>query len=232
MTDANRESFEEFRKSFSYGTRNNLDFKFLTSMSDADAADVFERILAGLSTAYDTGDIDPLIRAAVESQIAGYAPKPGTAPAHVYDDAPFSPTPKPANGSVIGLVTSSGHFVDGNDPEPFGIPEMSQAEAVDRIDQFLVEAPVLSAIPSHVPRDKLRVRHGGYNIASTLLDPNVCFPIDRLTDAVSDGRIAGVTDTVFSFPGATAQGRLRRELPAWLDRFSEEQADAFLLVPV
>jgi hypothetical protein len=232
MTGANHESFEDFRKSFSYGSRSNLDFKFLKSMSDDDAADVFERILAALSTAYDTGDVDPLVRVATESQIAGYAPKPGATPPHVYDDAPFSPTPKPAKGSAIGLITSSGHFVAGDDPEPFGIPDMSQAEATNRIDQFLAETPVLSSIPSHTSRDRLRVRHGGYNIASALVDPNVCFPIDRLREAAFDGRIAGVTDTFFSFPGATAQGRLRRELPAWLDRFSEEQADAILLVPV
>lgn len=232
MTEVNHESFEDFRKSFSYGSRSNLDFKFLKSMSDDDAADVFERILAALSTAYDTGDLDPLIRVATESQVAGYAPNPGATPPHVYDDAPFSPTPKPANGSVIGLVTSSGHFVAGDDPEPFGILDMSQVEAMNRIGEFLAETPVLSAIPSQATHGELRVRHGGYNIASALVDPNVCFPIDRLNEAASDGRIAGVTDTFFSFPGATAQGRLRRELPSWLDRFSEEEADAILLVPV
>ena len=109
---------------------------------------------------------------------------------------------------------------------------MTQDEAVDRISEFLRETPVLSEIPSDVERDDLVVRHGGYDITSTARDPNVSFPVDRLREAVTEGRIADITSTFFSFPGATSQGRLRRELPTWLDRFEREHADAVLLVPV
>jgi hypothetical protein len=231
--DSDGESFEDFRRSFSYGSRNDLNFKFFKNLDDDAAADLLQELLALVGESYDTGDLGPLINAAYQAQVSGYAPMPD-APAspHSYNTGPFTPTAMPAAGSTVGLITSSGHFVDGDDPEPFGVQEMTQQEAVDRIGEFLKETPELSAIPSDTPRNQLRVRHGGYDITSAMRDPNVAFPIDRLTESVTAGRIGGVTSTFFSFPGATAQGRLKRELPTWLDRIGEEDADIILLVPV
>ena len=227
------ESFEDFRRSFSYGSRSDLNFKFFKTLDNDSAADLLQELLALLGDAYDTGDVQPLIDAAFEAQIAGYAPKPDAPESpHTYDSGPFTPTPMPAAGSTVGLVTSSGHFVEGDDPEPFGVESMTQQEAMDRISEFLRETPELSEIPSQTPRDQLIVRHGGYDITSVERDPNVAFPIDRLAEAAETGRIGGITSTYFSFPGATAQGRLKRELPDWLDRIGEEDADIILLVPV
>ena len=227
------ETFEEFRRSFSYGSRNDLNFKFFKTLDDEATASFLQALLDLLGDAYDTGDIQPLIAAAYEAQIAGYTPNPDAAPsAHTYDTGPFSPTAMPVAGSTVGLITSSGHFVDDDDPEPFGQKDMTQDEAMARISDFLRETPVLSEIPSDTPDERLAVRHGGYDIAGALRDPNVAFPIDRLEEAKASGRIGGTTSTYFSFPGATAQGRLRRELPIWLDRFAEEEADVVLLVPV
>ena len=226
-------SFETFRRSFSYGDRSDLNFKFFKSMTDEDVAGFIQRVLDLIGDAYDTGDIEPIVQAAYEAQVAGYTPDPEAPPSpHSYDFAPFAPMPTPAAGATIGLITSSGHFVDGDDPEPFGVSDMTQAEAERRIDEFLRETPVLSEIPATAIADDLRVRHGGYDITSASKDRNVAFPADRLLEASERGTIGGVTSTFFSFPGATAQGRLKRELPAWLDRFAVEQADAFLLVPV
>jgi hypothetical protein len=227
------ESFEDFVRSFSYGTRNDLNFKFMKSLPDDEAAALLQALLAHIGDAYDTGDIQPLIDAAYEAQIAGYTPRPDAAPSrHTYDTGPFTPTAMPVAGSTIGLMTSSGHFVGDDDPNPFGVENMTQDEAMRRIDEFLKETPVLSEIPSDAPRDDLRVRHGGFDITSASRDPNAAFPIDRLAEAKETGRIGDLTSTYFSFPGATAQGRLRRELPSWLDRIARERADAFLLVPV
>ena len=229
----NSESFEAFRRSFSYGTRNDLNFKFFKSLDDDAVAEFLATLLERLGDAYDTGDVQPLIDAAYEAQIAGYTPAPDAAPSpHTYPTGPFTPTAMPVAGSTVGLITSSGHFVEGDDPEPFGVRGMTQDEAVDRIGEFLKEKPELSQIPSNTPGDQLVVRHGGYDVTSAERDPNVAFPIDRLSEAQAAGRIGAVTQTYFSFPGATAQGRLKRELPGWLDRFAEEQADVFLLVPV
>ena len=227
------ESFEAFRRSFSYGSRSNLDFKFLKSLSDDEAAAFIELVLDQISDAYDTGDIEPILDAAYRAQIAGYTPAPDAPESpHSYDTAPFAPMSMPAGASTIGLITSSGHFVIGDDPEPFGVVGMTQAEAESRIGEFLRETPVLSEIPADTSAEDLSVRHGGYDVASTMRDRNVTLPMDRLSEGVAAGVIGDVTGTFFSFPGATSQGRLRRELPAWLDRFEREHADAYLLVPV
>jgi hypothetical protein len=47
-----------------------------------------------------------------------------------------------------------------------------------------------------------------------------------------DGAIGAVASTHFSFPGATSQGRLKRELDGWVERISRENIDYMLLVPV
>lgn len=227
------ETLEEFRQSFYYGSRNDLNFKFFNNVDDNATADLVQNLLALVGDAYDTGNIQPLIDAAYAAQIAGYSPAPNAAPSpHTYDTGPFAPTAMPVAGSTVGLITSSGHFVEGDDPEPFGVKDMTQDEAMDRINEFLRETPELSMIPSDTASDRLRVRHGGYDITSVMRDPNVAFPIDRLAEAEASGRIGGVTSTFFSFPGATAQGRLKRELSGWLDRIAEEEADVILLVPV
>jgi D-proline reductase (dithiol) PrdB len=109
---------------------------------------------------------------------------------------------------------------------------MTQADAVDRISESLRETPILSEIPRTSDADSITVRHGGYDITSAEIDPNVSFPIDRLSELEQDGAIGELTSTYFSFPGATSQGRLKRELGGWIDRIKEENLDYMLLVPV
>ncbi len=227
------DSFESFRTSFSYGTRNDLNFKFFKTMSDEDTALFLQTLLDRLGDAYDTGDVMPLIEAAYETQVAGYLPAPDAPPPKSsYDDGPFTPLDTQLNDARVGLLTTSGHFVEGDDPRPFGVEAMTQDEAMARIGEFLVETPKLSLIPMDTPTSNLRVRHGGYDIRSALKDPNVTFPIDRLRQARDDGRIGGLATTFFSFPGATSHGRLRQELPGWIERIHEEDVDVALLVPV
>jgi hypothetical protein len=48
----------------------------------------------------------------------------------------------------------------------------------------------------------------------------------------ADGTIGSLASTHFSFPGATSQGRLKRELDGWLERIAGENIDYMLLVPV
>lgn len=226
------ESFEAFRTSFSYGGRSDLNFKFFKSLSNDEAASFLQTLLHRLGDAYDTGDVQPLIEAAFEAQVAGYAPAPDTPPKFLYDDGPFAASEIPVADTRVGLLTTSGHFVAGDDPEPFGEKAMTQAEAEARIGEFMAAIPVLSEIPSDTRTSDLRVRHGGYDIRSTLKDPNVTFPLDRLREARDDGRIGSLAATSFSFPGATAQGRLRKLLPEWVGRIHDEGTDVLLLVPV
>ena len=58
------ESFEDFKTSFSYGTRSDLSFKFLKALSDTDGAEFFRQILEGVGDMYDTSDVAELINLA------------------------------------------------------------------------------------------------------------------------------------------------------------------------
>jgi D-proline reductase (dithiol) PrdB len=227
------ESFESFRRSFSYGERNDLNFKFFKSLSDEEVATFLQTLLDQLGDAYDTGDIQPMIDAALKAQVAGYSVEPDAPPpTYKYDDGPLTPLGVPVSDARVGLLTTSGHFVHGDDPEPFGEPEMTQHQAVSRISEFMRDMPVLSEIPATTPTSDLRVRHGGYDIRSAEMDPNVTFPIDRLREAHDDGRVGELAETFFSFPGATAQGRLRKALPGWVQLLHDQDIDLMILVPV
>lgn len=227
------ESLEAFRNSFSYGSRSDLNFKFFKMMSDEDAAAFLQTLLHHLGDAYDTGDVGPLIEAAYEAQVAGYLPPPNARPPKFsFDDGPFTPITTAVSNARVGMLTTSGHFIAGDDPEPFGETDMTQQEATERIGEFLTATPSLSEIPSDTPTSDLRVRHGGYDIRSAVRDPNVTFPIDRLREARDDGRIGGLAPTFYSFTGATSHGRLRGEIPGWVDRIHDEDIDVMLLVPV
>jgi D-proline reductase (dithiol) PrdB len=226
---AEAESFAEFRDSFSYGARNDLNFKFLSKLSAGDAARFFQDLLWKLGDAYDDGDFDRLIQHAFEWQARAYD-GPGS---WTYDDGPFTPLPKPVSDSRLALLTSSGHFVEGDDPEPLGVKNMTQEEAAARIGEFLKIAPQLSSIPLDTPRERLRVRHGGYDIRGSQADPNVSLPIERLRELVKEGVIGALAPQAYSFVGATAQTPLLKESgPQWVEMLRQQQVDAALLVPV
>lgn len=232
MTEGS-ESFEQFRTSFSYGSRSDLNFKFLKAIPDEEAAEFLRVILDQLGNAYDTGDVSELIDSAIDAQIAGYSPRVDSEPPrYEFDEGPFATLKPPLTDARVGLVTTTGHFVDGDDPAPLGFEGMSQQDAMDNISTLLREAPVLSRIPADTPKDRLRIRHGGFDITSAQIDPNVCFPIDTLPSLVDDALIGSTASTFYSFPGATSQGRLRKAVDEWVATVTSEPVDAVLLVPV
>jgi D-proline reductase (dithiol) PrdB len=230
MTDpAEQESFEEFKNSFSYGSRSDLNFKFLKSLSPDRAADFFQELLHNLGDSVDDGQIDRLIEVFYQYQCKAYAgPTQWT-----YEDGPFTKLDRPVAESRVALLTSSGHFVAGHDPQPFGVANMTQAEAAALINDFLKEEPALSTIPIHTPLDLLRVRHGGYDIRSAQADPNVALPITRLQEAAEEARIGSLAPAAYSFVGACAQTLLSRHVaPGWAAALHAEQVDAVVMVPV
>jgi len=226
------ESLEEFRKSFYYGSRSDLSFKFLGLMTDEAATEFIRRLFKEIGRAYDTGDVEPILQLAYDAEVAAYEPKPDTKPHWVYEDRPFTPLRKPLSESRIGLLTSSGHFVAGDDPEPFGIKGMTQQEAEVRIKDFLREPPQMSVIPADTSLDDLVVRHGGYDVRSAQSDPNVVFPRDRLLEAEARGAVGELAETLYSFPGAAAQGQVKKSAREWATLLRDDHIDVLLLVPV
>lgn len=232
---AETETIEELRRSFFYGSRSNLDVKFLKDLDDAEFGSFVEELLGAVSATIDDGDpigvIDALYRWQIQAY-AGHLGDPADFP-HRHDDTPIATLDRPLSEARVALMTSSGHFVEGDDPEPFGEPAMTQAEAEARIGEFLREAPSLSAIPIDTPADRLRVRHGGYPVSAAAADHQVVLPLGHLRDLAADGIIGEAASTAYSFVGATSQVRLRRDVgPAWAEQLRDDEVDAVLLVPV
>ena len=223
------ETFEEFKNSFSYGSRTDLNFKFLAGLSDADTARFIQELLWKLGDTIDDGDIGRLIKHVIEGQVQGYSGRGGS----VYDSGQFRCLEKPVSEIILGLLTATGHFVDGDDPEPFGVKNMTQEEAIERIDDFIRNEPTLSEIPLNTPIEKLRTRHGGYDVRGTQRDPNVAFPIERLVELKQDGLVGELAENAYSFVGACAQKSLEnRVAPLWAQDLKQKGIDAVLLVPV
>ncbi|HBH12802.1 MAG TPA: hypothetical protein DDX29_06790 [Clostridiales bacterium] len=196
------ETFNEFKNAFSYGKRNNLNFKFLSHMTDEQAADFIEGLMERTGMMLNDGNMDKIVEHIIEGQTKAYA-----GPAKfVFEEGPFEPFAKTLSQSKIGLVTSTGHFVDGDDPAPFGVPNMTQEEAVNRMGEFVREKPALSKIPKDTPINHLRVRHGGYDISGVLTDHGTAFPLEILNMLEKQGRIGELSQLVYSFVGACAQG--------------------------
>ena len=224
-----KETFETFKNSFSYGTRNDLNFKFLKGLPDDQAANFFQELLWILVDSFDNGDYSRLYEHVHKWKIRGYSGEGKWQ----YDDKPFSPLVKPLSETRLALITSSGHFVEGDDPAPFGIENMSQEEAIRRISDFIKSEPTLSAIPIDTPRDELYVRHGGYDIRGAQADPNVAFPIERLRELEHEGLIGELVPNAYSFVGATSQPRLTQQAgPDWVEMLHEQHVEAALLVPL
>lgn len=224
------ESFEAFKNSFSYGSRCDLNFKFLKALSATEAAAFLQDLLWKLGQSMNDGDLHRLIDHVRAGQELGYS---GTVPRWSYDEGPFTPLRKPLPQARLALLTSSGHFVEGQDPQPFGEEGMSQEEAMQRVVAFARAAPDLSEIALDTPPQRLRVRHAGYDIRGAQADPNVVLPLYRLQELAREGRFAELVDPAYSFVGLTAQTPLLRERgPQWVQRLQEKGADGVILVPV
>lgn len=226
------ESFDDFKNSFAYGSRNDLSFKFLKRLDADEAAEFVRLVLSEVGELFDGVASDQLIDLAYEWQVKAYQPRPEEKRPYTYEDRPFAPLGRPLADTTVGLVTSSGHFHADDDPSPFGVANMTQDEAMDRIDDFLRAVPQLTAIPRETPESSLRVRHPGYDVRSVSRDPGVAFPQALLLEAERDGLIGQLADESYSFVGACAQGRIRRETPGWVDRWKVSGIEALLLVPV
>jgi hypothetical protein len=233
MDEPREESVREFADSFFYGSRSNLDMKFLRDLSPIEVGDFIEGLLRHLSTTLDDGDADRLIDHVIGWQRHAYTAHLDGKASFSYGDVPRAMLGKPLSQARVALVTSSGHFVDGDDPQPLGVVDMSQAEAERRVGEFLREAPALSDIPVDTPPSELRVRHGGYPVAAATADHNVNLPLDALRSLEREGVIGEVHHIARSFVGATSQLRLRDGVaPEWAEILRAEQVDAVLLVPV
>ncbi len=223
------ETFEAFYKSFSYGSRSDLSFKFIAGLPEEVASRFFTDLFRNIIDGLDFKDTEPIKETVLNWQIKSYD-KPSQ---FAYDSGPFHKPDKPLTDATIGLISSSGHFAAGNDPEPFGIANMTQQEAVRRIGDFIKQKPELSEIPVEIPSENLMVRHGGYDIRAAQRDVNTVFPYQILRRMAESKRFGKLASMAYSFVGACSQLKLQKEsIPGWIERFKSAAIDALVMVPV
>jgi hypothetical protein len=217
-------TFEEFRRSFFYGAHTDMQFKFLASMPDEQAADAVADILGRLGEAFDTSDFSPVRDAVYAAQVAAYAGEHTP----TVTDAPFTAVTGDLADARLALISAGGVFRVGDDP--MGPEGPTQQESLSLIKQFLVGSPTLSRIPKDTPDSELTARHPGYDALTAQRDPGTVFPLAVLRDLEAEGQVR-LADDHYAFTGATSRGRLRDQVaPQWADRLRAEEVDACLLV--
>lgn len=134
---------------------------------------------------------------------------------------PWSPLRRPLNRCRVALVTSAGFVLPGQEPFDGSVRGGDTSFRVIPGD-----SPVAGLIDQQ--------RSESFDHSGMRQDPNLAFPLDRLRELESRGRIGAVAPRHLSFMGSiTAPGRLIRETAvAGAKLLAQDQTDAALLVPV
>lgn len=137
------------------------------------------------------------------------------------DPVPWQPLRKPLAESRLALVTSAGLV------EPEQEPFDASIRGGDHSYRVLpTDVDVQSLIESHRSRSFDRV---GLEV-----DRNLAFPLDRLREMETEGRIGALAPRHLSFMGSiTAPGRLvKHTVPEAARLLVEDCVDVALLVPI
>lgn len=133
---------------------------------------------------------------------------------------PWTPFRRPLTEAVVGLVTTAGFFLRGQDPFDM---DASKGDASYRV------------LPRDLDVASLRIAHTHYPHERVEQDVNVVFPVERLREVAEEGGIAALAPRLFSFgwsnltkeliepPGGTAH-QVARSL-------REDGVDAVILTP-
>lgn len=132
--------------------------------------------------------------------------------------SPLNPPLVPLETAQVALVTTSGaHLAD---QPPFDIT-------------VATGDPSFRAFPVSTALEAIQLSHRGYNTRRASADKNVVLPLDHLRAAATEGRIGGLSPTVYSFMGYIADtDRLVEETaPQVAAKLTSDGADLVLLAP-
>jgi glycine/sarcosine/betaine reductase selenoprotein B len=138
-----------------------------------------------------------------------------------FADVPFTPLAKPLAWSRIALISTAAPYrPDAGDQGP--------GAAYNAAAKFY---RVYSASSATVP--DVRISHVGYDrIHTTADDINAYFPLARLAEAASAGRIGELAPRFHGAPTNRSQRvTIETDCPEILDRCREDAVDAAVLVP-
>jgi len=137
------------------------------------------------------------------------------------DPVPWTPLSKPLSECRLGLVSTAGLTLEGQEPCS---KEIKGGDPCYR--EIPWDADVSRLVENH--------RSESWDHRGVEQDPNIAFPLDRMRELVEMGRVASVGERYLSFMGSvTAPGRMIRDIvPGAAQNFVEQGVDVALLVPV
>jgi D-proline reductase (dithiol) PrdB len=134
----------------------------------------------------------------------------------VNDSTPFTVPKRPLSGSRLAIVTSAGLHLREDRP-------------------FTAGDSTYRVIPSSTPAANLVQSHTsiGFDRTGVLEDINVVFPIDRLREMVTAGRIGDLGPFFYAFMGAQSDTTAIKErtAPEVADLLLGDGVDVVLLTP-
>ena len=138
-----------------------------------------------------------------------------------YVDSPFTPLKKPLSECKVGLIGTSEVAVRFD-------PETETDPIVE--DDFRG----IYAIPADMPTERFYSRTASFDRNATHLDDvNAYYPVDRLREAVADGRVAGMPNRFYGAYNNYSQRKvLTQEAPKVLEYCRADGIDALIMVPV
>lgn len=136
----------------------------------------------------------------------------------VVETQQFTPLRRPLSESRVALVSSAG--VHRDDQEPFHV-------------ETVAGDPTYRLLPDDLDLNRLRFTHTHYDTASAQKDPNVVFPLDRLHEAVSAGRVGSTASVHIGMMGFNPDPTpvAEQTAPAVADVLTAEGVDVVVLVP-
>jgi hypothetical protein len=132
------------------------------------------------------------------------------------DDAPFTPLPKPLAQCRVGLITTADLLPDGFIARvPSDLPRLPLAATRDQIGDLTTRFQAWAKDETH---------HD---------DPETFLPLQRLDEAVADGRIGSVSERFYRIPTQYSHRQTqRRDTPRVLEWLAEDEVDVALMVPL
>jgi D-proline reductase (dithiol) PrdB len=126
---------------------------------------------------------------------------------------PYTPVTQKLNELTVALVSSSGVYLNGQ--EPF----------TDNGDESY------RVIPADAATADLRFKHGHYDTSEAQRDPNVIFPLERLRELAAEGFIKKVSNKHIGCKGFSTDLKAQYEklAPAVANEIERSQADAVVL---
>jgi D-proline reductase (dithiol) PrdB len=137
------------------------------------------------------------------------------------DPVPWTPLTRPLAQCKLALVSSAGFVLPDQPPFDSGIKGGDPS-----FREIASDADVRTLRESH--------RSTVFDHAGMRADPNLAFPLDRVRELVSRGRLGAVNRRHLSCMGSIpAPGRMLRDtLPGAASALVEDSVDVALLVPV